>query len=200
MTRSWRLDDGHQTLVLAARGDFLPEVIYWGGSLPVDDITENLIEASVQDVTGGMLDANPDMSICPEAHHTFPGQPGIRLRNAQGQSVHPCFKYVTAEEHLNQLSLTYSDAVLGLIYKAHFAMNLDTGLMSIWAELSSEMPVHMQWLAAPVLPAPHHSDEMLDFSGRWIGEFQMNRVPWTAGSHMRENRTGRTGRSALHRG
>ena len=193
MTRSWRLDDGHQTLVLAARGDFLPQVIYWSGSLPVDDITENLIEAHVQDVTGGMLDANPDMSICPEAHHTFPGQPGIRLRNAQGQSIHPCFKYVTAEEHLNQLSLTYSDAVLGLIYKAHFAMNLDTGLMSIWAELSSEMPVHMQWLAAPVLPAPHHSDEMLDFSGRWIGEFQMNRVPWTAGSHMRENRTGRTG-------
>ncbi|MCV6602192.1 MAG: alpha-galactosidase, partial [Cohaesibacter sp.] len=34
---------------------------------------------------------------------------------------------------------------------------------------------------------------MLDVSGRWIGEMQLNCVPWTMGSHLRESRTGRSG-------
>jgi alpha-galactosidase len=53
--------------------------------------------------------------------------------------------------------------------------------------------VHLHWLAAPVLPGPQLSDEMIDVSGRWCGEFQLNRVPWSPGMRYRENRTGRTG-------
>ena len=34
---------------------------------------------------------------------------------------------------------------------------------------------------------------MIDVSGRWCGEFQLSRTPWSAGMRYRENRTGRTG-------
>jgi alpha-galactosidase len=53
--------------------------------------------------------------------------------------------------------------------------------------------VHLHWLTAPVMPAPQMSDDMIDFSGRWCGEFQANRTAWSAGIRYRENRTGRTG-------
>ena len=43
------------------------------------------------DVTGGMLDANPDLSICPEATRTFPGQPGLILRDGDGTPLLPKF-------------------------------------------------------------------------------------------------------------
>ena len=74
--QSWRLDDRRQTLVLAARRERLPEVIYWGAPLPQGEDKTALAAAHHLDVTGGMLDENPDLSICPEAVRTFPGQPG----------------------------------------------------------------------------------------------------------------------------
>ena len=51
----------------------------------------------------------------------------------------------------------------------------------------------MQWLAAPVVPAPQNGEDIIDFSGRWCGEFQLNRTKWSPGIRYRENRTGRTG-------
>jgi len=34
MIQAWRLDDARQTLVLAAAGDRLAAVVYWGPRLP----------------------------------------------------------------------------------------------------------------------------------------------------------------------
>ena len=70
--QAWRLDDVRQTLVLAARRTRLPEVVYWGPPLPEDEDLGTLYWAHILDVTGGMLDENPDLSILPEAVRTFP--------------------------------------------------------------------------------------------------------------------------------
>ncbi len=75
MIRTWRLDDQRQTLVLGANGERLAEVIYWGEKLPANQELDALYQACELDVTGGMLDANPEISICPEASRSFPGQP-----------------------------------------------------------------------------------------------------------------------------
>ena len=45
MTQTYRLDDGHQTLVLASAHDRLPQVVYWGSPLPDG---ENLEEICVK--------------------------------------------------------------------------------------------------------------------------------------------------------
>ena len=79
MIKTWRLDDGRQTMVLASSEDRLPEVIYWGAPLPADENLMQVAAATQLDVTGGMLDRNPDLSICPEAARSFPGQPGLIL-------------------------------------------------------------------------------------------------------------------------
>jgi alpha-galactosidase len=84
MNQVWRLDDGRQTLVLAAQRTRLPQVVYWGAPLPPKEETATIVAGHVLDVTGGMLDENPDLSICPEAVRSFPGQPGLILRDGDG--------------------------------------------------------------------------------------------------------------------
>ncbi len=192
MNRNYRIDDARQTLVLAAKGDRLPEVVYWGARLPDAEDLATVHAAHAIDVTGGMLDENPDLSLCPEATRSFPGQPGLILRDSDGTPLLPKFCY---KEHrqADALELVYTDEANGLTLTFTFACDQDTHMITCQTALDATRPVHLHWLAAPVLPAPQQSDEMIDFAGRWIGEFQVNRTPWSAGIRYRENRTGRTG-------
>lgn len=193
MTKTYRLDDGHQTLVLASIDDRLPQVVYWGSSLPLGEDLEALAAANVIDVTGGMLDENPDLSLCPEAACSFPGQAGLTLSDANGTPILPKFRFADAIQKDGFLHLSYwdKDTKIGL----HFGFQTDTEthLISCETHLHASSPVHLHWLAAPVMPAPQLSGEIIDVSGRWCAEFQLNRTPWSAGIRMRESRTGRTG-------
>ncbi len=193
MIRTWRLDDSGQTLVLGSEGDRLAEVVYWGPRLPDGEDLTTLCRAHVADVTGGMLDENPALSICPEATQSFPGQPGLILHDAVGAPIWPRLRFDHAEDAPDALTLVFTDPVHGLTYTARFRIHPQTHMVEAQASLASTTPVHLHWLAAPVFPAPQQADEMIDFSGRWCGEFQMTATPWSAGIRERENRTGRTG-------
>ena len=192
MSQAWRLDDGRQTLVLSTTNDRLPQVVYWGPKLTAEEDLETLHSANVIDVTGGMLDENPDLSICPEATRTFPGQPGLIVRDTDGTPLLPKFCLKSADQN-GTLNLVYEDAANGLTLSFCFAVDQDTHIITCQTTLDATRPVHLHWLAAPVLPAPQQSDEIIDVSGRWCGEFQLGRTAWSAGMRYRENRTGRTG-------
>ena len=193
--RTWRLDDGRQTLVLAARDRRLPEAVYWGAPLPPETDCASLARAGRIDVTGGMLDENPDLSICPEAARSFPGQPGLVVRDGGGRPLLPSFTYEREEVAGDGrgLLLVHRDRPRGLAHCARFDSDPATGVLTLRATLEAERPVYLSWLAAPVLPAPQLADEMIDFSGRWCGEFRTNVIRWQPGMRLRENRTGRTG-------
>ncbi|MFW2587010.1 alpha-galactosidase [Sagittula sp. SSi028] len=193
MIQTWRLDTVGQTLVLASHDSRMACVTYWGARLPDGEDLTALAEASVLDVTGGMLDANPDLSICPDARHTFPGQPGLVLHDQNGAQVLPDFRLSDAQQTDTALTLTYADPALGVRYTARFVVHAKTGILEAQSHLQCDHPMRLHWLAAPVMPAPQLADEMIDFTGRWIGEFQPNHTPWTAGIRLRDNRTGRTG-------
>ena len=193
MIQCWRLDDGRQSLVLGSHKDRMAEVIYWGPRLPDDEDLTTLYAAHAIDVTGGMLDANPELSLCPEATRTFPGQPGMIIRSESGVPLLPKFCLDMAVEGEDSLALHFSDKAHGLRYVADFGINPRTHVIAAKATLKSDKPLYLHWLSAPVFPAPQAADEMIDFAGRWCGEFQMNRTAWSAGIRYRNNRTGRTG-------
>ena len=193
MIQCWRLDDGYQSLILGAQDARLAEVVYWGPRLPDDEDLDTLVRAHAIDLTGGMLDRNPDLSLCPEATRSFPGQPGLIMRAKDGAPLLPKFTYHSEDLSSDRLSLTYADAVNGLRYTARFTINSTTHIIEAQAWIEADNPVHLHWLCAPVFPGAQLSDEMIDVAGRWCGEFQLNRTPWSAGIRYRENRTGRTG-------
>lgn len=192
MNRSYRLDDGRQTLILMAQNDRLPVVAYWGPILPYTDVPKDIYAATIIDVTGGMLDENIDLSICPEAIRSFPGQPGLVLSDTDGMPLLPKFCFAS-EDQSTGLSLSYNDAENGLSLTVTFAVDPQTHVITCQTTLDANRPVHLHWLAAPVLPAPQLSDEMIDVSGRWCDEFQLSHTAWSPGMRYRENRTGRTG-------
>ncbi len=87
--------------------------------------------------------------------------------------------------------LRYADEAAGLTYAARFRSEGDVILAE--AELDSLLDIHCHWLAAPVLPAPQMSDEILDWHGTWLREFHRQATPWSHGIRMRESRSGRSG-------
>ncbi|MEM6941207.1 MAG: alpha-galactosidase [Pseudomonadota bacterium] len=193
MIKTWRLDCPRQTLALGSRHGHCPEVIYWGPPLPLGEDIAALAAGSDLDVTGGMLDANPELSICPEAARSFAGQPGLIVRAQDGTPLFPRFTLTAEREDAERLEISCQDLANRLRYIATFALNRKTHVIAMTARLVSDQPLHLHWLAAPVMPAPQLSDEIIDVAGRWCGEFQLNHTPWSPGIRYRENRTGRTG-------
>lgn len=184
----WRIDTPAQTIALATTGG-IPEVIWWGPLLPAGQDLAELAAARRHDLTGGMIDRLPSLSLCPESGRAFSGQPGLVLAEADGTPLHPVFAFDRAEATADSLRLTSRAGGIALthVLRAHA-----TGVITLQTLLEADRPLRLHWLAAPVLPAPQQGG-MIDVSGRWIGEFQLNRIAWTPGIHLREARTGRSG-------
>lgn len=184
----WRIDTRGQTIALASAGG-IPEVIYWGPTLPAGEDLGQLALAARNDITGGMLDRLPALSLSPEPGRAFQGQPGHLLAEADGTPLHPAFAFDQAEATPGRLTLVSRAPGLTL---SHQLTAQPTGVITLKTTLSSDRPIRVLWLAAPVLPAPQDG-EMIDVHGKWIGEFHLIRTPWSPGVRSREARTGRSG-------
>ncbi|MQQ10177.1 alpha-galactosidase, partial [Epibacterium sp. SM1979] len=122
----------------------------------------------------------------PQAATSFDGQPGLVAWQG-GQALYPRFRLQTAEAG----EFTCCDPEQGLTLVLSFETSGDT--LVARTRLESDHRITLHHLAAPVLPGPQMGAEILDFAGRWIGEFQLQRSPWRTGVHMREARMGRSG-------
>jgi alpha-galactosidase len=185
----WRVDAGAQTLAFGSDGG-IPAVIWWGARLPDAEDLGQLAASVQQDLTGGMLDRLPMLSLCPESGRAFHGQPGLICAEGDGTPLHPVFAFHHARQDGARLALTCKGD--GLTLTHHFTAQ-STGVFTLRTVLKADRPIRVQWLAAPVLPAPQSVTEMIDVSGRWIGEFQLIHTRWTPGIRLREARTGRSG-------
>jgi alpha-galactosidase len=185
----WRIDAGSQTLAFTSVGR-IPQVIWWGPRLAAGEDLGQLAASTRQDLTGGMIDQLPALSLCPESGRAFQGQPGLICAEADGTPLHPAFEFGRAIQ--DDRSLTFVSHAGGLTL-IHSITAQPTGVFTLRSQLKSNRPIRVQWLAAPALPAPQYATDMIDVSGKWIGEFQLNTVPWTPGIRLREARTGRSG-------
>jgi alpha-galactosidase len=192
MIRSWHLGDDRQSLVLASFDDRLPEAVYWGPALPTGENLETLSAAALADVTGGMVDRNAGLSLCPEASESFPGQTGLTVRNASGAPLMPSFRFESEAASVHGLTLVFADKSLDLNLVFDLVLTPETSLLKLQTRLESADEITVDWLAAPVLPVPAHTGEMIEFSGRWCAEFLTRRLPFAPGARVRDNRTGRT--------
>jgi len=191
-TQEWRLDTPEQSLVLGSENAALPSVLYWGSALPASEDLSALAKMARYDINCGTLDTVAPLSVCPQFSDSFPGQTGMQVRDKEGKALWTRFSFQSQTLHENTLVLSFNDEKLAISYELQISTDADNNVFTFSASLASEQPVFIDWLAAPVLPAPQNSDHTLEFSGRWCGEFQLKKAPWSAGSRMRENLLGRT--------
>ncbi|HMO72565.1 MAG TPA: alpha-galactosidase [Paracoccaceae bacterium] len=184
----WRVDTAIQTLVVAATSGG-PACIYWGPPLPLGEDLAQIAAAVRADLSGGMLDRLPDLTLCPAPGEGWQGAPGLVLAEADGTPLLPRFALAGAEQREGRLDLV---SRWGGVTLTHTIAAQATGTVTMRTVLDADRPLRCAWLAAPVLPAPQEGS-ILTPAGRWSREMQPVRSPWGPGQHVREARTGRSG-------
>ena len=95
VTKAYRIDAAAQTLVLLAT-DGLPVIAYWGQALPMAEDLTALAQAGIADLTGGMLDRQAPLSICPVGDGVYQGQPALEHHVPLAQAFRQSLRSVHA--------------------------------------------------------------------------------------------------------
>ncbi|GLY92954.1 alpha-galactosidase [Actinoplanes sp. NBRC 103695] len=197
------------TVLIDVRDGRLPAIVHWGAALPDLDPAEaeTLTDAAAPVLGSNSLEPVPRPGVLPEHHLGWTGRPGIRGSYA-GRGWSPFFR--TTSVLLNGepvdgflasgpgvLEVTAADGDrLGLTVLLEL---LPTGLLRARAALTNHAADTYQ-LDDLVLafPVPAEAAELLDFGGRHNFERRPQRRPLTTGTHLRENRKGRTGADSAY--
>lgn len=191
----WRLDHAGQTIVLASRQRELPEVAYCGESLPAGENLKALAESRNRPITPGTLDQLAPLSLLPEEGKGFPGQPGLRLFDAEGRPALTQFALVEAENLEHGLAFHCQDSGSGLVLTLHLTFPAGSRVLETTTRLTNRGGTDwlVSWLSVPALPIDGAMTDIIEYAGRWTQEFNPIKLPISRGVHLRENRRGRTG-------
>ncbi|MFZ1389802.1 MAG: alpha-galactosidase [Thiolinea sp.] len=187
----WRLDGEWVSFVFAAN-DGVPECVYWGERLAEQDLT-TLVQCLKRPVTHGMLDVVGPLSLCPEESRGWQGHNGLSLSSVQGERLLSVFAFERAEQTECSLKFYLKDTDLGLALDLELRLSSGDVLVArSTLKLTGTTPIKLESLSAPVLPVPDHCTQLMDFAGRWTGEFQAQTRTWQMGAWLRESPESRT--------
>ncbi len=192
--QNWRLDTPAQTMIFTSRDGGLAEITYWSAPLNKNEDLGDLVACTAIAPTGGMLDTVAAVSICPEETAGFPGNPGMILTDHSGEHIRPglLFDHQIETGDPNHLRLEFQDKTHDLTYILNAEADPKTDVIKLCGELQTDADINVHWLSAPVLPGPQLADEFITFTGRWCGEFTLNRINWAQGAHTTTAPGGRT--------
>ncbi|MFC7993782.1 alpha-galactosidase [Streptomyces pilosus] len=191
---------GGTSLVLDCSGPRLPRVLHWGADLgDLEDDTPGggdlvaLARASVAELGTSVPDVPVPVSVLPEQSAGWLGTPGLS-GHREGADF-SCAFTVRELRFPGPRSLTVDaaddQAGLGLRWELELT---PAGLVRQRARLTNrgEGTYTLEGLHL-ALPVPAHAAEVLDLTGRHLRERSPQRHEFTLGTHLRENRRGRTG-------
>lgn len=199
------------SLVLDISDGRLPSVLHWGndiGILSESDVS-GLSLAAVNPVGLNQVDRPVRVAILPEHWTGWMGRPGLR-GSRQGSAWSPRFTTYSIEVDgaphpgglvnmgVGVIHVEARDTTSGLALSQTIELLRGGGIRtraSVRNLASSAYQVDGVELA---LPVPSVADELLDFGGRWARERVPQRHDFTLGTHLRENRKGRTGPDSAH--
>ncbi|MEQ4725227.1 alpha-galactosidase [Nonomuraea sp. B19D2] len=184
------------SVVIECPSDALPAILHWGPDLGVlDDESLAHLAAELRPRPDMTVDVPVRTSLVPEARTGWMGMPGLSGHH-QGQNWSPAFTSVTYQQTGQTLTATARDEYARLTLT--IIIELDhSGLLRARADLRNQhkLPYTLDTLnlAFAVSGTPTY---LLDQAGRWAKERIPQRRPLTVGTHLRENRRGRTGADA----
>jgi alpha-galactosidase len=195
---------GGTSLVLDVAGAGLPRVVHWGadlGDLP-DVALSALRHSSIPQVVSNAIDHVVPLSVLPEQSRGWLGTPGVSGHRA-GRDFSPAFVVggivlgAPAGDAAHRLTVSAADAEAGLSLIVEVELTT-SGLVRTRATVGNTSDAADYTLDGVMLalPVPTRALEILDFTGRHLRERSPQRHAFTLGTHLRENRRGRTGADA----
>ncbi|HEY3557886.1 MAG TPA: alpha-galactosidase [Kribbella sp.] len=176
--------------------DALPAILHWGPDLGVlDDEALTGLAADLRPHRDTTVDVPVRTALVPEARTGWPGAPGLSGHH-QGQNWSPAFTSVSYQRSGQALVATARDEHARL--ELTIAIELDqVGLLRARARLRNQhhLPYTLDALDL-AFPVSGEATELLDQAGRWAKERTPQRRALTVGTHLRDNRRGRTGPDA----
>jgi len=190
----------------------VPAIAHWGralGTLGPEGL-DALCEATTPPVPQNLVDVPVRVGLLPQVSDGWLGRPGLAGSRPDGSGWTP--RLITcglridgtppadahAETGAAQVEIDLEDPEEGLAVLLELEL-LPTGLLRLRARLTNTGtdPYRLDELTLS-LPVPATADELLDFAGRWTKERTPQRRAFTVGTHLRENRRGRTGADSAH--
>ena len=188
-----RFDAPDTTLILACAKGAPPSVIYWGAALPENVDAAQMEGLFFRQAMHGVADVALPLS--------FAMEPGLGHPMMQGFAAHRegkdwCSRFdvgkVESRPHGATILCRDERTRLGLAYD--IAFDPATGVLRIRTDLTNygATALDVTEVMTACLPVPEHMTEIVGFTGRWTQEFTQDRVKRSAGTYLRENRSGRT--------
>ena len=204
----------------------LPSVVHWGADLGDLDLgqVQALAVTRIGPTANNQPTARRRLSVLPDQHAGWLGRPGIS-GSRDGRAWSPAFTVrsltlgqaataATEDQQLVTATATSpagcpllvveaADDELQLVVKLEFDLGAG-GVLRVRVTLTNQAdaPYGLNDLVV-VMPVPGQAREVLDFAGHWAKERTPQRHQLVTGTHLRENRRGRTGADAatlLHLG
>ena len=192
------------SLVLDCTGPGLPRIAHWGrdlGGLTEADLAA-LVRAGVPQIASNNVDVVVPLAVLPEHSAGWLGTPGLTGHRA-GADFSTAFTVTAVESEGNRAEVTAEDVQAGLELRLEIELT-ESGLVRQRATVTNRADGGQEPGAAPfalsgvllTFPVPERATELLDMTGRHLRERSPQRHEFTLGTHLRENRRGRTGTDA----
>ncbi|WP_052848583.1 alpha-galactosidase [Streptomyces avicenniae] len=189
------------SLLLDGTGTGLPRVAHWGPDLGelTPDALAALVRADLPQSPSNTLDEPVPFALLPEHSAGWLGTPGLTGHRA-GADFSTAFTVTSLDAGERRAVVLAEDATAALALRLEIELT-DAGLVRQRATVTSTADAS----AAPftlsgvllALPVPDRATELLDMTGRHLRERSPQRHAFTIGTHLRENRRGRTGTDAV---
>jgi alpha-galactosidase len=195
------LSAGASSLVLDV-GTGVPRVLHWGARLGEKAEAGPFLTSlgGSQHGADGLTGSRRVPAVLPEQSAGWFGTPGLE-GHRQGTAFSTRFIRtgcdVSGTPGTGQLvSVRAADEAAGLALETTVELS-PSGVLRVRATLRNTAPTPYTVDAMRLaLPVPVEAQEILDFTGRHLRERTPQRQPFSAGTHLREGRRGRTGSDA----
>ncbi|MGO1227223.1 MAG: alpha-galactosidase [Brachybacterium sp.] len=195
------------SVVLDVTDGRAPTIAHWGAALGElgEAGLDAVCESAVDVVPQNAVDVPVRIGIIPQQSDGWIGRPGLSGSRPDGSGWNP--RLITESVTLDGTPITaahiesgaatvrfvLTDALFGLALRLEVEL-LPSGLLRMRTTLTNtaKTPYSLAELTLTV-PVPADAEELLDFAGRWAKERTPQRSAFTVGTHLRENRRGRTG-------
>jgi alpha-galactosidase len=185
------------SLVLTPSDTGEPVVQHWGealGELGTEEL-QALAEVRALGVPHSALDEPRTAGLVPLSPSGFTGTPLLELARP-GVVAPVLLDGWSCAASADVVSFSASDTTLGVEVRVELELTPE-GLVRARTIVRNTRDAGLAVVAVRMaLPVPHQATELLDLTGRWIGERVPQRSPWRQGTWQRTSRHGRTGHDA----